>query len=96
MPLFLFTLKRQSEDTEFFEILQQIRFNQIINETWEKLKNKVTAPLNINFPLETTHIMGYHHMADMINETIINYLPIDESYYLSFTSFAEDKLNRKS
>ena len=32
-------------------------------------------------------------MADMINETIINYLPTDESYYLLFTSFAKDKLN---
>jgi len=35
-------------------------------------------------------------MADMINETIMNYLPIDESHHLSFTSFAKDKLNRKS
>ncbi len=40
--------------------------------------------------------MKYHHIADMINETIINYLLIDESHYLSFTLFAEDKLNRKS
>ena len=96
MPLFLFTPKRQSEDTEFFEILQQIRFNQITGETWEKLKNKVTTPSNIDSPLETTHIMGYRHMADTINETIMSYLPIDESHHLSFTSFAEDKLNRKS
>src|ERR1043165_6742874 len=35
-------------------------------------------------------------MADTINETIMSYLPIDESHHLSFTSFAEDKLNRKS
>jgi len=35
-------------------------------------------------------------MADMINETIMNYLPTDESHYLSFTSFAEDKLNKQS
>ena len=33
MPLFLFTPKRQSEDIEFFEILQQIHFNQITNKT---------------------------------------------------------------
>ncbi len=96
MPLFLFTPKRQSEDIEFFEILQQIHFNQITNKTWEKLKNKVTVLLNINSLLETTHIIGFCHMADMINETIINYLPTDESHYLSFTSFAEDKLNKQS
>ncbi len=59
MPLFLFIPKRQSEDTEFFEILQQIRFNQITDEIWEKLKNKVTAPLNINSLLETTHIIDF-------------------------------------
>src|SRR6266540_2928399 len=96
MPLFLSISRRQLEDMEFFEILQQIRFNQITNETWEKLKQKVTTPSNINSPLETTHIMEYRHMVDMINETIMNYLSIDKSHHLSFTSFAEDKLNRKS
>ncbi len=96
MPLFLSISRRQSEDMEFFEILQQIRFNQITNETWEKLKQKVTTPSNINSPLETTHIMGYRHMVDTINEIIIDYLPTDESYYLSFTSFAKDKLNKTS
>ncbi len=39
--------------------------------------------------------MGFHHIADIINEIIINYLSIDESHYLSFTSFAEDKLNKQ-
>ncbi len=34
-------------------------------------------------------------MVDMINETTINYLPIDESDDLSFTSFALDKLDHK-
>src|SRR6266511_2223913 len=96
MPLFLSISRRQSEDMEFFEILQQIRFNQITKETWEKLKQKVTTPSNINSPLETTHIMGYRHMVDTINEIIIDYLPTDESHYLSFTSFAKDKLNKTS
>jgi ATP-dependent DNA helicase PIF1 len=95
MPLFLTIPKRQSEDIEFFEILQQIRFNQITDETWEKLKEKVMTPSNTNFLLETTHVMGYRHMVDMVNETIINYLPIDEQHDLSFTSFAEDKLNKE-
>ena len=93
MPLFLTTPRRQSEDIEFFEILQQIRFNQITNETWEKLKSKVVTPSEIRSPLETTHIMGYRHMVDRINEITISYLPIDESDDLSFTSFAQDKLN---
>src|SRR6266498_2363467 len=95
MPLFLSTPKRQSEDIEFFEILQQIRFNQITSETWEKLKSKVKAPSDIESPLETTHIMGYHYMVDRINEIAISYLPIDDSYDLSFTSFAQDKLNKE-
>ncbi len=34
-------------------------------------------------------------MVNTINETVLNYLPIDESYYLSFTSLAKDKLNKK-
>src|SRR6266540_7572977 len=50
----------------------------------------------MNSPLEITHIMGYRHMVDIINEIIIDYLPTDESYYLSFTSFAKDKLNKTS
>ncbi len=33
-------------------------------------------------------------MVDTINETVLNYLPIDESYDLSFASFAKDKLNK--
>jgi ATP-dependent exoDNAse (exonuclease V) alpha subunit len=39
--------------------------------------------------------MGYCHMADMINETTIAYLPTDEPDDLSFTSFAQDKLDNR-
>ncbi|CAB5298187.1 unnamed protein product [Rhizophagus irregularis] len=96
MPLFLHTPKRQSEDIDYFETLQEIRFNQITNENWEKLKSKVIAPSDTKSPLETTHIMGYRSMADRINEIAMSYLPIDESYDLSFTSFALDKLDNES
>jgi hypothetical protein len=96
MPLFLTKPRRQSEDIEFFEILQQIRFNQLTSESREKLKAKVVTPSNNNkSPLETTHIMGYRHMADLINETTIAYLPTDEPDDLSFTSFAQDKLDNR-
>jgi ATP-dependent DNA helicase PIF1 len=88
MPLILSTPKRHSDNLEFFEILQQIRFNRITEETWEKLN----TPANINSSLETTHIMGYHYMTDTLNETIMNYLPIDELDD-SFVSLAEDRLN---
>ena len=94
MPLILSTPKRHSDDLEFFQILQQIRFNQITEETWEKLKEKLSSSANSKSSLETTHIMGYRHMVDMINETIINYLPIDESDQ-PFISIAEDRLNKK-
>ena len=79
MPLILSIPKRHSDDLEFFQILQEIRFNQITSETWEKLYEKLNASSNINSPLETTYIMGYRYVVDMINETIINQLPIDEN-----------------
>ena len=41
MPLFLSIPKRHSDDLEFFQILQQIRFNQITEQTWKKLEEKV-------------------------------------------------------
>ena len=93
MPLILSKPKRHSDDLEFFEILQEIRFNQITEETWQKLQEKLNTPSNIN-PLETTFIMGYRHMVDTVNETIINYLPIDELDQ-PFTLFAEDRLNNE-
>ena len=93
MPLILSLPKRHSDDLEFFQILQEIRFNQISEETWEKLKEKLNTPSNINSPLETTYIMGYRHMVDTINETIMNYLPIDE-HDEKFISIAEDRLNK--
>ena len=34
-----------------------------------------------------------HHKVDMINETTINFLPTDDQDNLSFTSFAQNKLN---
>ncbi|GBB91204.1 hypothetical protein RclHR1_01840001 [Rhizophagus clarus] len=80
------------EDLEFFQILQQIRFNRITKETWEKLKEKLNTPSNINSPLETTYIMGYHYMVDTLNNTIMDYLPVDELDDL-FISIAEDRLN---
>jgi hypothetical protein len=92
MPLILHTPRRHSDDLEFFEILQQIRFNQITEETWEKLKEKLNTPANTNSPLETTYIVGYRYMADILNETIMNYLPVDELDD-SFISIAEDRLN---
>ncbi len=93
MPLILSKPKRHSDDLEFFEILQEIRFNQITEETWQKLQEKLNTPSNIN-PLETTFIMEYRHMVDTVNETIINYLPIDELDQ-PFTSFTEDRLNNE-
>jgi ATP-dependent exoDNAse (exonuclease V) alpha subunit len=94
MPLILSLPKRQSDDLEFFQILQEVRFNQISEETWEKLNEKLNAPSDISSPLETTHIMGYRYMADTINKAIMNYLPIDELDQ-PFTSFAEDRLNNE-
>src|SRR6266496_2968321 len=86
--------KRHSDDLELFQILQEIRFNQITSETWEKLYEKLNASSNINSPLETTYIMGYRYVVDMINETIISQLPIDENDQL-FVSVAEDRLNKQ-
>jgi len=57
MPLFLSTLRRQSE---FFEILQQIHFNQIIMNQ-EKIENKSSSSFKYQVTIKNNSYYGNCH-----------------------------------
>ena len=84
-PLFLRSPKRQEEDDGFYEMLQQIRFGNITEKTWDKLMKKASeysSTQSLDDLLTTTHIRGYRESAEQINRTICNALPMDTEGFL--------------
>ena len=84
-PLFLRQPRRQQEQSEYFNILQNIRLGNLTDEIWEKLQRKhETFDPNkpIDILLNTTNIVGYRETADRINRLICNTLPVAEEKFM--------------
>ena len=82
--LFLHHPKRQNEDAQFYNMLQEIPLGNITQTTWNKLM-KCTSQYSTSHPLQTlttTHIVSYREMAKQINRTICNNIPINDNSFL--------------
>jgi hypothetical protein len=84
-PLFLKEPKRHKENSEFYKMLQEIRFGKISNYTWNKLKEK-NLEFNFKKPIEKvlniTNIVGFKKTAERINNLICEKLPTSENKFL--------------
>jgi len=78
---------RQQNQTEFFDILQNIQLEKITNEIWKKLQRK-HQQYNSNKPIDLllniTNIIGYCETVDKVNCLICNTLStIQEKFMIS-------------
>src|ERR1044071_3117524 len=93
-PLFLRKPHRQQEQSEFYDMLQNIRIGNITDDIWEKLQRK-HQQYNFNKPIDlllnTTNIVGYRETADKINRLVCNALPIVQGKFM--ISHAIDIIN---
>jgi PIF1-like helicase/Helitron helicase-like domain at N-terminus len=93
-PLFLRQPKRQMNDTQYYLILEEIRFGNISESTWQLLNKKFqnsSTDLSLEKVLNTTHIVGFRETAEQINVQICNTLPIENEKYL--ISYSKDIIN---
>jgi ATP-dependent exoDNAse (exonuclease V) alpha subunit len=92
-PLFLTTPHCQ-QNGSFFNILEEVRLGKISSET-EKLINEKVQSYQNNISTNTTHIFGFRHSADTINNLICSHLPIFENISSgSLISTAIDYVNQ--
>jgi Cdc6-like AAA superfamily ATPase len=95
-PLFLRQPHRQQDQSEFYEMLQNIRLGNLTDEIWEKLQRKhdeFNPDRPIDILLNTTNIVGYRETANRINHLICNSLPVSENKFM--ISNAIDTINRE-
>ncbi len=100
-PLFLTTSHRQHDDMVFYNILQEIRIGNLssqtinlINEKVSSYQNSITSNQNSTTSISTTHICGFRHEADSINNLIYGFLPVFENISSgSLISIAADYIN---
>lgn len=84
-PLFLKTPQRQHGDTTFYQLLEEVRINNISPQTWNKLEQRYsefTYQPTIDTFLNTTHIVGFKETAQQINTSICNLLPVPPNNFL--------------
>ena len=91
-PLFLTTSHRQNEDKSFYDALQEIRLGSISSQTQQLINEKVLSYQN-NTSINTTHICGFRHEADSINNLICGFLPTSENTSSGLISIAVDYVN---
>ncbi len=93
-PLFLHKSHRQQEQSEFYDMLQNICMGNITDETWDKLQRKHESfdpNKPIDLLLNTTNIVGYRETADRINRLVCNVLPTTHDKFM--ISHAIDTIN---
>jgi hypothetical protein len=84
-PLFLRSPQRQHADGEFYQMLQEVRMGNISSHTWRLLHQRhseFTAHPTIDILLNTMHIVGFREIAQQINTTICNILPVPNNKFL--------------
>ena len=85
----------------FYNILQEIRIGNLssqtinlINEKVSSYQNSITSNQNSTTSISTTHICGFRHEADSINNLIYGFLPVFEDISSgSLISIAADYIN---
>lgn len=75
-PLILSQPVRQRDDPTFFELLKAVRVGQLTNEHWQLLESRMNHGLNTNELYSSTFICGNRATASMINNTLLNTLPL--------------------
>ncbi|CAG8725741.1 9760_t:CDS:2, partial [Rhizophagus irregularis] len=93
-PLFLRTPQRQNNDNTFYQMLEEIRIDNISTETRNILQQRhseflVRSAVETSF--NTTHIVGFKENAQFINTMICNTLPVPPNKFL--LSQASDFVN---
>lgn len=92
-PLFLTTSHRQNDDKSFYDALQEIRLGNISLQTQQLINEKVLSYQD-NTSINTTHICGFRHEANTINNLICGFLPsISENISSGLISIAVDYIN---
>ena len=94
-PLFLTTPHRQQSDLTFFNILQEVRVENLSAHTIELINEKVLSyQQNNSASINTTYISGFCQDANNINNLICRYLPTFENISSgSLISMAIDYIN---
>ncbi|GBC10775.1 hypothetical protein RclHR1_00990008 [Rhizophagus clarus] len=86
-PLFLHESQRQDPNSDYVKLLQNIRFGNIDDFTWNMLQIKLNQTINasentLENLLNTTHIVGHKEMAYQINQMICTMLPTEDDKHL--------------
>src|SRR5439155_14362161 len=76
-PLFLTKPQRQSNDIEFFNLLQEIRIGQLSKKNKKMIEDKVNNSKYIRNFYESTHIVGLREAANKINMLLCDNIPFD-------------------
>jgi len=94
-PLFLKIARRQQDDNQFYQILQEVRSGNLSEQTIHAIESKVKMHQDQSSTLDTTHIVSHRKMAQTINFIISTKLPSFDSCEESFTSISVDFVNNK-
>ncbi|GES90273.1 Pif1-like helicase domain-containing protein [Rhizophagus clarus] len=95
-PLFLREAKRQAENPQYYSLLEEARFGNITESTYNILYQKFqdsSNNLSLENVLNTTHIVSYRETAEQINTQICNTLPVENDKFL--ISYSKDLINGK-
>jgi ATP-dependent exoDNAse (exonuclease V) alpha subunit len=75
-PLFLSQPKRQKEDPNFYNLLQELRFGQLSERSKSMITQKISESLNLNSMINSTHIVSLRQTSHDINSLICDNLPL--------------------
>ena len=73
-PLFLSKPKRQKDDPNFYNLLQELRFGQLSERSKSMINQKISESKNLNEIINSTHIVSLRETAQEINSFICNNL----------------------
>lgn len=93
-PLFLKVARRQQNDDQFYQILQEVRSGNLSEQTILAIKSKVEMYQAQN-NLDTTYIVSHRKTSQTINSIISTKLPSFNSDEESFTSISIDFVNNE-
>ncbi|CAG8490878.1 16859_t:CDS:2 [Acaulospora morrowiae] len=84
-PFFLNQPHRHQANTHFYQMLEEIRFGNISEKTWNSLLQKANSykpQHSLSSLITTTHIISYKQTADQLNRTINNVLPVENDKFM--------------
>ncbi|CAG8475506.1 8873_t:CDS:2, partial [Paraglomus brasilianum] len=83
------------QDIQFYQLLQELCTGQLSEFSQTLIQQKLTSPKTAINAIDTTHLVGYKHLAYNINSSICNALPRDEKYPTPIYFSAEDYMNER-